>query len=340
MIFLLFTFLLQAHAADSTVPYKVSGPPIEKPKAPEPAEIDAEPPAFLEFKEKWHVYFATDTQSYQFSLSGGKELDFKPNMNTLSVIGVNYAGLGGISLGFREGLDENARDKGSTKYDDLRFNLTYRQLNVFMVYSRYSGFYLDNTKDIANPAQTGPDIYPGMTVQNIGVHLTYVLNPKRFSLAAMMDHTERQIRSGGSWLLGLSAVETGFHNDGPIIPPQARDGYASDGTIYGGQILSMSVRAGGGYTYCFGGKNKKWFVSGLASAGVGPQQLKINTSTQDYTAFKFYLNQYDIRVSFGWNGDDWYAGLSGLSEESFYLAQTAKLTSEVGSGGLFIGTRF
>src|SRR5438128_1160349 len=106
----------------------------------------------------------------------------------------------------------------------------------------------------------------------------------------MMDQTERQIKTGASLIVGISATETVFHNsNGPFIPVTVRSSYASDGDMYEGRVRALSMRGGGGCTWVFF-KNRKWSTSLLGTIGVGPQQVTISTNAEDYTAYRFFVN--------------------------------------------------
>lgn len=312
-------------------------PPTAVAPSDSSSEADNDPSYFFEFPEKGHIRVASEQHSYAFALGGGTNLQFEPNTSQLTVVGLQYSGVGGSSWGFRQAGKDST--KGSSKYDDYRFNFAFREFNVYLAYSRYTGFYLRNTKDV-DPSATGDyDLFPNLYAENIAVHFTYVVNQKHFSLAAVMDQTERQIHSGASWILGLSGVQTTFHNSGgPFIPLEARASYAGDGEIYQGLVRSVSFRAGFGGTWSMF-KNRKWFMSGLTSAGVGPQQVTISTTSENYTSYKFFFNQFDLFLSAGWNGDCWYAGLTVFASQSFYWGHKAQIASELASGGLFIGTR-
>ncbi|MBX3020928.1 MAG: DUF4421 family protein [Bdellovibrionales bacterium] len=304
-----------------------------------PMIVGAEMPAHEEFARKLSLGIGTQAQSYSFNLAGGNGLTYAPNMGSLTVFSVNYAGIGGFSYGARQGLTDDERKRGNTDFQDFRFNFPYRQFNVFVFYSRYKGMYLENSSSIdstltsANPYIVFPDLF----TQNMGVNLTWVYQPERFSLAAIMDLSERQIKSGGSLLFGLAATETLFRSDGAVIPFQVKDTYAEDAEMYEGRVRALSAKIGYGYTDVY---RRRYFLTVLGTIAAGPQQVRISTPTEDYSILRLGLNIVEAYVIAGYNGERFFTGFSANTFTATYQAKKAEIRTSLVNGGAFFGVRF
>lgn len=292
-----------------------------------------------EFSRPFSVSVTSQAQNYSFDMSGGAALNYVPNVASRTVISANCAGLGGLSYGFRQSSGDNSSAKGATRYEDWRFNFPYRQLNVFAFYSRFRGFYLSNSNSVDSSLPTAaPYIkFPDLYAANMGVTFTWVWNPERFSLAAVMDFTERQLKAGGSLLVGLAVTETIFRNSGAIIPAQAKSAYGDDSEVYEGRVRALSAKVGWGYTDVY---RRKWFTSFQGSIGVGPQEVRFSTSREDYSIYRLNLNLIELYGAAGYNGDRFFSGIKGSSAVAQYQADKAVIATSLVEVGFFVGTRF
>lgn len=301
-----------------------------------PAFAQAEMPAHETFARKLSAALGIQSENYSFSISGGEnELTFQPNVAARTVFTVNYAGLGGFTAGVRGKPEDESAQKGKTDYQDWRFNFPYRRFNVYLFYSRHTGFYLENSSALGI-TQSGYALFPDLYAQNMGGSFTWVWNPEKYSLAAM-DMTERQVKSGGSFLLGAAGAETIFRNSGALIPLQAKGGYEQDAEMYEGRVRSLSVKAGYGYTDVY---RSRWMFSFLVNIGVGMEEIRISTPTEDYFLRKPGLTLVEGFGVAGYNGEQYFGGINAYATLSQYKAKKAQIASQLTTIGIIGGARF
>lgn len=303
------------------------------------SQARAEMPAVELHERKLAVSLGTLAQNYSFELGGGNAVTFEPNLASYLSLGVAYSGIIGLSYKTKSGSSDLLQQKGSTTYDDFRVNLPNRRFNVFLFYSRFKGFYVSNSHDFDPNLPTSAPyfLYPALYAQNMGANFTWVWNSERFSLAALMDMSERQVKSGGSWLIGGALTETIFRNDGPIIPSPAQPSYGDDAGMTEGRVRAFHLKVGYGYTDVF---RNKWFLSGLASVGVGPQEVSISTPAHDDRHRRFRYSLYEVLLAGGYNGDRFFSGVNIYTTAATYKADQAEIVTKLTTGNIYLGTRF
>ncbi len=97
--------------------------------------------------------------------------------------------------------DEN---RGETKYFKINTRFYLNQFFSEIGYYRTRGYYLANPEDIVSGWQPGDPnpLFPDLVSRNIGGETSYLFNP-RFSIRSILDHTEKQLISQGSFIPSL-----------------------------------------------------------------------------------------------------------------------------------------
>ena len=89
---------------------------------------------------------------------------------------------------------------GHSNSSDLQVNMLGKNFGVDLFTQHYGGFYLtDSNKPV--PSGTAYPDRPDISVWNTGVNGIYIFNKNKYSLRAAYNFSERQLHSGGSFIL-------------------------------------------------------------------------------------------------------------------------------------------
>ncbi len=242
-------------------------------------------------------------------------LKYKTNDNLLLGIGYTYTFMT-INLGVKMPFMNNDDDKyGETKYTDLSLHGIFRSIIVDLYLQWNKGYYLSNPEDL-QPGWNTNQQYPlrgDMRSNIVGVNVQYLFNSARYSYKAAFLQNEFQKKSAGSPIIGieghwmLGATDSAMVS--PTIPPS---GFLDD--VPFNQVDIFNIGINGGYAYTFVWR-EKLYLSLSAAIGFSGAKNNIhysNTSTTYWSGLTVGLTS-SSRVSFGYNSNDYYVGLSATS---------------------------
>ena len=153
-----------------------------------------------------------------------------------------------INLSYNFGLAPLAdKRQGDTKAVDIQLHQYGRYFVLDLFYQKYKGFYSDNNDDV--------QLFPDMSVRNIGAEFAYVFKGDKFSTKAAFQQSEIQLKSAGSFILGGGAYLFRINPGGELWEndPNHLDN------------LQFGVNAGYAYTWVI---NERWLLTGILTAGV------------------------------------------------------------------------
>lgn len=270
------------------------------------------------------------------SRSSGLKVNYNPNGNT-------YLGLGfyvfsiGIETSFK--LPENSNKinvYGKTDAFDFQSNLYAKKWGADIAIQRYDGFYIENPKEHftnwnnSDPFPQRPDV----TINQILVNGFYLINHRKFSYRSAYNQSDRQRKSGGSFLVGLNFLNQQISADTSLIPGQSQPTFNVKDFHYS-KVNSFGIL--GGYTHTF---IKNYFYMNISFSG-GPAHVwteyEEDNLNKDKTQYSLLLN---FRAALGYNNPRWFAGVTYVNQQS--NQQTSHLDIRVESGNikLFVGYRF
>jgi hypothetical protein len=234
---------------------------------------------------------------------------------------------------FLKGNDDDAI-KGSTKGFGYSFNLNFKRWLQELTYDHTKGFYLENTADFVSGWKMGdPYIQFPELVYNYFQGVTAYNFNKRFSVNALLNQSERQIKSTGSFI-------PQFLYKYSIIDDRSDPG--NNASTQKSNNLELILSGGYYYTLVF---NKQFYLSLGVIPGYGYVITKLDTRSatgnlithQTNTSFRF-----DGRSGLGYNGRRLF---SGISFSTFY-SSTKQVNTTVqnhisrNAFQVFIGYRF
>ncbi len=267
---------------------------------------------------------------------GNRTINYSPNILTSTSVSVAFKDYIGASFSFRGAAEPQTQySKGTTDYDDFHFTFDFSNFYIEGVYQRYNGLYISNSSD-ADPTVKGNILLPNMSVQNIVFNYTYIFRPKTFSISAALSRTERQIKSGGSWLMGGSLIQTTLANATGMLPLAVRNQYGPDQNITDDRTRCLILTGGYGHTFVFA---EKYFATLIGNIGYGLGESSFNDSVQSfhagYTAFKVAL-----KAILAYNGDSFLAGADVQADSLTSQTNSMQIQSGPIFVTFFVGTRF
>lgn len=269
-----------------------------------------------------------------------KSIKLNPNANYNIGAGFNFKWIG-INLAFNlPVINKDDSIYGKTKSIDGRLKVYGRKWGVNSHFLRYKGFYLDNVEDFLDNWQKG-DPYPqkaDLESISIGTSAYFLPNGKKFSMRALFNQQEKQLKSAGSPILGAYLSFYQLKNDSFLIP-QARENVFQESLNFH-KMNFTNFGAFGGYAYSL--VLRSFYFSTMAAIGFGPQSRRIDirkdVPIQKGESLSSILM---LAVSTGFVTKQFNFGLVFSNNSTVRsISNTADLISSVGTLRLIVGKRF
>ena len=178
--------------------------------------------SFLDVSVSW---FTISTNEWSFYDSSGPSVSYKPGERL------------GFPVSLRRGSSEIDVDLFSPEYAAVRWMYLTRRYALDVYHYEYSG--------VGSVWGSRPDIH----VSAFGANVTRVHNHERFSYRSVYQHAERQLRSAGSFLTGVSLEGQGVRGDYSLIPAAMQPDFGDLADLRG--VSTVSASASCGYAYAF-----------------------------------------------------------------------------------------
>lgn len=197
--------------------------------------------------------------------------------------------------------------KGKTRSTSFRFTINSRKFSVLAHYQDYRGFYLNDNNFFYNPFATDNPLPKRPDLINEMIHLNgfYYFNHPNYSNPAAAGQYERQIRSGGSPMIGIGYLFNTIQADSSLIPRKLRADFPNMSALQ--KVSTSHIYGSAGYCYSFIFR-KKYFLNLAAGPGLARFQV-LETRFNGATTGKWDLGiRLDMRGSIGYNGESFYYG--------------------------------
>lgn len=261
------------------------------------------------FAEKFlvEVFLAKDIMTLDYEPSGAPELSFISNnppslgagiaiMNTLLNFSYGY--------GMRFMSDKS---KGKTKSFDFQLHHYGRKFMADLFIQRYKGFYLDEPRF---------ELCPDLAVRHYGIHGSYIFNHPKFSYRAVYAHSERQLRSSGTFLAGAGAHITEISSDSSLVIGTRNRFRFFQAGVSGGYAHNWIIRS-------------NWFIDLSCTAGVNIGEGIKGSGDKKIGVFPMLM----ARAAAGYSGRTWSAGF-GFVMHVTVPALDNRASMALNSGGL------
>lgn len=204
------------------------------------------------------------------------------------------------------------KDKGASVQMDIQWNIYLKAISTDLRYQRYQGYYLNNSTDLSNWNMNDNGYYKreDLEATSIGANIRYNFNSDKFSQKAAFSQTEQQLKSAGSFCLGVRWNLLDVSADSSFIPANLNNPFQNF-ELNHMRIYDQGI--GFGYSYSFVHRN--WFASFTAMPyGIFQvlevQDLKNNKKSMTSAQFIF-----QCRGAIGYNGKNDYCGITFVSDQ-------------------------
>jgi len=241
-----------------------------------------------------------------------------------------------------QSLDGNK--KGSSNTFSLRLNANGRRIWSTNFIQVNEGFHLSNPLT-AYPLWNGlSDQYPqrpDMTSVTLFSNISYCFKPEQFSYRASLWQLDRQEKSAGSFITGLSMRVGVLLSDTnqTLVPTSLFDQYPVQTRLVEQRTSNLSFNFGYIHTFVY---KRNWFLTIYLLPGLSFQNGIYRTQDLNFRSYQSEITgSSEFRFVLGHNGDTWFYG---LSSHSFAYSGNQRMELRVNNSysafRIFCGYRF
>jgi hypothetical protein len=262
-------------------------------------------------------------------------VEYRPNSLGRLTFGVAYLGFGATAGITTEREPEDEAQFGRTTGMDYQFRFFREQNSFDLFYQKYTGFYVENSKDI-DPTIQGTDPFmqqSDMHSEHLGLQYFRTLSPEDFSMAACFEQNGWQKESGGTWF-GYAAVDQHhLESASSLIPTQLLADYASIQDFRSGNFTTGKIGFGGAYVFVY----NKYYLVGKLIVAMGQQKQKYELSGEKIDRL-VPTSGGNAKVSMGYNGDTFFTSLNVFNDATSIAIKDRQINMGTLEVSLFFGT--
>jgi hypothetical protein len=275
--------------------------------------------------ESWTDYYAID-------FINKTHMNMTSRPSTSAGLYLSYLA---VSLGYDINFSKyfNGGERARKRFD-FQFNCMLLAAQLYYINNdvgtRITGFAPEGQQSY-NPKLH----FDGINTTQFGADVSYFINHKRYSQSAAFNYGRVQIKSGGSFYVGLSYWRQKYNFDFSGLPEDMTMYLPSDGD-YHYQINTHNyfVKGGYGYNWVF---SRHWMLGVSESPMLGVTHGYISTVDNSGNTFAL-LN--DLRLAVVFNNKQWFSGMTlggrvGVVGNRKRALTTAILTMEISAGMRF-----
>lgn len=274
--------------------------------------------------------YINNYEYYRFSQPDkGQSITLMPESN--DKLGF-YIGWKWIFLGWAFDINKN------NAKSDWNFSFYTARVGIDIFYrKRSSGFRIKELKGFKNAA--GEEIknysrrFDGISVSQRGINVYYIFNNKHFSYPAAYSQTTNQLRSSGTFILGLNYSEQSFNIDTKKFdsPIQSAMSPALKFDIV--RYKDYSINLGYSYNWVFA-KNCLANISLTPAIGYKNTSFKLDSSKDFIDNINFDLI---TRTAVVYNNTRYFIGASLISHTYSYRRSSLSIVNGFGTLNIYAG---
>ena len=249
------------------------------------------------------------SDDFTYSINGKEQYGF----------GLDYKWLSVEATFTVPALSDYDASLGKTTSKGLGIGFTGRRLWARGFWNTTKGYYLNEPERWTGSED--PIVREDLSNRTFLLSLNYALsNKRRFSQNAALFQMERQKKSAGTAVAGLSAWHTTISADSSILSPALVDTFQLATGFSGVQRLLIGATIGYTHTFSFGHKG---FLHAAILPGVTYADQRITTPTEILHGTGTAIVT-EFKLGAGFNGDRWYGAIT-----TSYYYSTAQIAEEL-----------
>jgi hypothetical protein len=230
-------------------------------------------------------------------------------------VGFNYKWLG---LGLAVGLPATAAEEeiyGKTDRFDFQLNIYSKKFVVDAFAQQYTGFHIENPKDLTDWNETYFPKRETMQTFSMGVGGYYVFNHKKLSYKAAYVRNAVQKKSAGSFLLGgfYNIDNAGFEN--------------GDTSTFIPSDFPNEVQ------------DKSFFINVSLIPGIGSKNITVYKSDEKINETSA-VGRFNGRVAIGYENKHFLIGLTSNTVSGTFKFRDYEIKPSTSNAKIFIAKRF
>jgi hypothetical protein len=198
----------------------------------------------------------------------------------------------------------------------IRIGITGQKFWFSSFYQRYKGMEGSFVNMDSTPTNLPSSMYllrNDIFTTTLYTSLNYGFNYRKYSQMAALWQIDRQMKSAGSFVVGIAAFAYNMQADSTLVPSILNKSFEKESQVIKSATKSMGIN--GGYVHTFVIK-KKFFVHGGFIPSLSFQQRKYVIINEENLEVRGLAFSTELRVITGYNGEKWFGGFA-FSNYSF-----------------------
>lgn len=282
--------------------------------------------------KKFNIKLTSQSWIDSYSLDMPEDVHMAMLSDVASNVGVHLSYLA-VSVGY---------DMNINKFFN-GYERTRKRVNFNFNCALFSAdFYIQNNdlttkiRELRTPTmKERPDIkFNGMQTDRWGLDIYYFFNNKRYSQVAAFNYTRLQIKSQGSWYLGLSYCNQKYYFDFNSLPNEIIQYLPSEfiDNTYRADTRNYAIKGGYAFNWV---PRKNWLIAFSESPLIGFNTGHVN----DYYRKSVAISNL-LRAGVAYNYRNLFVGLQASLYTNFARGQVSTLVGNVFSAEFSVGYRF
>jgi hypothetical protein len=308
---------------------------------------------FLKYSDHILIKTSLNNRSLNFNLSPRingitqfrQRLWYRPSV--LNSLGISIAFKDfGISYSFKVAQNPLiASRQGKSDYTNLQLSSFGKKIGYDVFYQDYKGYFISNlditsVKNLFNSIKTltsGDTLLrrDDMQFQNYQANIYYASNSNKFSYRSAFVFDERQLTSGGSFIVNGALGYTLAQADSSIIPSDDKIGFNPRAYYKRMSFYSLAITPGYAYSLIF---PSGLYATISASALTGLFYYSAFTETSKNDGLSYFLKGIG-RLSAGYHTDKWIVGIAASGDLQGFNTKYVQFRTSVIDLSLFVAYR-
>ncbi len=266
-----------------------------------------------------------------------QKLILKPNVRTSLGLGFNYKSYGlALAVGIPNGSESNRR-YGQTKRFDVQANVYGEKVGFDGFFQIYRGYYNSNPQEFVDwDSDEFPKI-PDMRVLSAGVNAFRIFNSDKFSYKSAFVRNQVQLKSAGSFTLGIFGHLDLADSENGLKPKEIPDSLLTEFDLKSFNTLAIGITIGYLYTWVI---SDHFFINVGVTPGFGNQRIELATITGEKAINNSPAAQLTARSAIGYESPTLYGGITGVVVWRNFQFGGYELDLSTENFKVFIGKRF